>query len=266
MSRSLPYAILILLLCLGCEKIFNFSDTGKYKQNVVIEAIITSQSDDSKVRVSYAVEFNDSVSAEPISDATVKLVDVSGDTTSFRYLEDGWYTCDGFAALPEVNYTLLVQASTTIYHSTSTMVQVHGLDSLSYSFHRKVNATDSAYYIKLFAGTTDPDNPKYYQIQVFKNHQLITTGNNTLLLSDMATLSLNGVEPDIGFAKNDTVDVELYSLTEDMFYYYAYIFNTILFNSNYDLEFKTNPPIQFSPKALGYFQLSDLSWKSIIIR
>jgi hypothetical protein len=266
MPRSFVYTILVLMLFEGCEMIFDFPDNAKYKKNVVIEAIITNQPDHSRVRVVYAVEFNDSLSAELISDASVKLVDAGGDTTSFRYTEDGWYTVDGFSALPGINYALLVRTGTTTYRSTAAMERVHGLDSLSYSFHRKANSIDSAYYIKLYAGTTDPDDPKYYLVHIYKNRHLITTGNNTLLISDLSTLSLDGVEPDIDFARNDTVDVELYSLTEDMFYYYTYIFNTILFNNNYNLEFKTNPPIQFNPKALGYFQLSDLSRKSLILR
>jgi hypothetical protein len=266
MFRTVAYAFSVILLCTACEKIFDFPGNGKYKKNVVIEALISNQPYHSKVRVSYATEFNDSVSAEPISDASVKLVSTSGDTADFLYTADGWYTGGGFAAIPEVSYTLLVGTDTTLYRSTSTMIRVHGLDSLSYSFYRKINTTDSAYYLKLYAGPTDPDTPRYYQIQIYKNNQLITTGKETLLVSDFGTSSLDGFELNIGFARYDTLDVELYSLTEDMFYYYLYIFNSILFNTNYDLEYKTNPPICFTPKALGYFQLSDLSRKRIIIR
>jgi hypothetical protein len=266
MRRFRAYSVFLLVLCIGCQKISDFPETGNNKKTLVIEAIITNQPDHQKVRVSYTTQFDDSQSSQPITSALVKISDTTGDTVSFQYSENGWYTSNGFVALPENNYTLLVQIDTTIYRATSMMLPMHGLDSLSYSFYRKANTPDSAYYLKIFAGITDPSNPKYCQLQIYKNHKLITSGSNTLLLSDISTLSLNGIELDQSFAKNDTLDVELYSLTREMFYYYIYVFNIILYNSNYDLEFKTNPPIQFSPKALGYFQVSALSVKSIIIR
>ena len=265
MRIFLAYSIFLLIFCTGCQDVFDFPETGKYKKIPVIEAIITNQSGHQRVRVNYAVQFDDSVSSEPITGALVKIIDVAGDTVRFRYSENGWYITNSFVALPENTYSLLVQIDTVVYHASSMMVPMHGLDSLSYTFYKKVNTSDSAYYLKGFAGTTDPDNPKYYQIQIYKNHKLCTTGSNTVLFTDIATLSLNGVELNQGFAKNDTLDVELYSLTKEMFYYYAYIFNNILYNGNFDLDFKTNPPIQFNPKALGYFQVSALSRKSIVM-
>jgi hypothetical protein len=266
MTKFVIIGLLLLFIYTGCEEIYDFPDAGQYKKIPVIEAVITNQAGHQKVRVSYTVLFNDSVSDVPVSDAKVEIVGIAGDTSGFRYTENGCYTSDSFVALPGIQYTLLVHLDTTIYRSASMMVPVHGLDSLSCSFNKKTTAGDSAYYLKLYAGPTDPDNQKYYQIQIYRNKKLFTTGNNFLLLSDLAASSLDGIEIEHGFSKNDTLDVELYSLTREMFYYYVYVFNYILYNGNIGLDFKTNPPIQFAPDALGYFQVSSLSRKSIIMR
>jgi hypothetical protein len=266
MTRLFVISLLLLFLYTGCEEVYDFPNTRQYKKIPVIEAVITDQSGHQKVKVSYTVLFNDSVSDEPITDALVEIISIAGDTVSFRYTENGCYTNDTFVAMPGIQYTLLIRIDTTIYRSTALLVPANGLDSLSYSFYKKTISEDSAYYLKLFAGPTDPDNPKYYQIQIYRNNKLFTSGNNFLLLSDLAASSLDGIEIEYGFTKNDTLDVELYSLTREMFYYYVYVFNYILYNGNIGLDFKTNPPIHFVPKALGYFQISALSRKSIIMR
>jgi hypothetical protein len=263
MHRWLVYSVLIILI--GCQDVVDFSENGKYKKALVIEAFITNQPDHQRVRVSYTAPFGDSVGIA-VTDATVKIADTKGDTMQFQYTENGWYTNDVFVALPENNYTLLVRKDAVEYYASSIMIPMHGLDSLSYTFYKKANTTDSAYYLKIFAGPKDPDNPKYYQIQIYRNHKLFTSGNTVMLISDKAIQTLNGIELDQAFAKNDTLDVELYSLSRKMLDYYVYIFNDLLYNSNLDLDFKTNPPIQFIPNALGYFQVSALSRKSIIIR
>jgi len=256
----------LIILCIACEDVYDFPGKGNYQKIPVIEAIITGQPGYQKVRVSYATQLDDSILSLPITNALVMVTNGTGDTMNFSYTQNGWYTRDDFVAKPQNNYTLLVQIDSALYRSTSSMVSMHGLDSVTYSFHKKTNASDSAYFLKIYAGTTDPNDQKYYQIQIYKNHQLVTTGEDILLLSDIGTFSLNGVELSLPFAKNDTLDVGLYSLTKEMFNYHLYVINSLVNNSNYVLDFKNNPSTQFAPEALGYFQVSQISNKSIVIR
>ena len=263
MHRVIIYALLLIIVSTGCEDIYDFPQKSGYRKNPVIEAIITNQLGQQKIRVSYAASLNDSVLSIPVPDAKVKIIDEAGDTVNFPYAENGWYTRDDFKANPTLNYTLFVQIDTTIYRATSKMVMMHGLDSVSYSYHKKVNATDFAYFPKIYAGPTDPETQRYYQIQIVKNHQTAVT--DRLLLTDVSTYSLNGIELGLVYAKYDTLDISLYSLTKEMFDYHYYVLDKLLNNGGFDLNFKNNPPVQFVPKALGYFQLSEISSKSIVI-
>jgi hypothetical protein len=266
MKRFIILAVLLAIFCQGCQDIYDFPEKDKYKKYPVIEALLTNNAEYQKIRVSFSTQFEDSLSCEPIADALVKIIDITGDTVIFQYSENGWYTNNKIIALPEKEYKLLVQIGPTVYQASSTMIPVNGLDSISYSYHNKKSENDSAYYPVLYAGISDPNNPKYYQLHLYKNHKLISEANNTLLSSDIATFSLNGVELPFDFAKGDTIDVELYSLTPEMYDYYTYIFSVLLFYNDNDLDYRTNPPIQFSPNALGYFQVSMLSHKRLIIK
>jgi hypothetical protein len=263
---KLVIILLLMMLNMGCEDLAKLPEGGKYKCVPVIEAVITDQLNYQSIRVSYSTQLDDSISSTPISNANVQIISETEDTVSFNYTENGYYTSSNFIASPGKKYTLLVQIDTVLYRAASTMESMNGLDSVTYFHDKKYGMSDSAYYLKIFAGQTDPENIKYYRIQIYKNNKLFTTGNNSMLFNDKATLSLNGIELDKGFAKTDTLDIELYSLTKEMFYYHVYILNNVLSNANFNLDFKTNPTNQFNPKALGYFQVSSLGRKRIIIR
>lgn len=264
--HKLAVILLLVIITVACQDLAELPERGNYERIPVIEAVITDQLNYQRVRVSYSTQLNDSLSSIPVSDAQVKIVTEHGDTVSFKYTGNGYYINNDFISSSGELYELQVQINTIVYRATSMMVPVNGLDSVTYSHGKKHNNRDSAYYLKFFAGETDREIVKYYKIQIYKNGRLVTTGSNTVLFSDKSTSSLNGIELDHGFARADTLDIELYSLSKEVFYYYVYAFNNILYNANFDLDFKTNPAIQFSPKALGYFQVSSLSRKRVIIR
>jgi hypothetical protein len=267
MKRFITIGLFLLIFCEGCEEIFDFPEKRIYEKYPVIEALFTDKLDHQRIRVSFSTQFEDSISCLPVEDALVKIADIDGDTAIFQHVGNGWYTSNEMVALPNKEYKLLVQIDTTLYQSTSVMETVNGLDSITYSYQQNSNSLDFSYHLKMYAGITDPDNPKYYQCHIYKNKELITKGNNMIMSSDYGTTSFNGVEISSGFSIGDTLDVELYSLTKEVFDYYVYIYSDLLFNNNNnDMDFRTNPPLQFSPQALGYFQISSVSSKTLIIK
>lgn len=266
MIRKICTYLFLFLFSTGCEKTYDFLNNSENMKIPVIEAIITGLPEYQIVRLSYSVAFDDSASSTPVENANVRIATENGDTIQFGHTENGYYTCNNLLIEPEKYYSLLVKIAGITYTASSIVQPVHGLDSVTYSFYKKNEGEDPAYFLKLFAGNNNTEQARYLQLHLYKNNQLLTNGIDVILISDLATPMFNGIELDNPFAKNDTVDIELYSLTEDMFSYYLYIYDNILLNVNYNLEFKTNPPAQYTPKALGYFQLSEVVKKRIIIQ
>lgn len=266
MTRTLIQIFFLFAIASSCQDVFEIPKPPVDIKLPVIEAIITNSHDLQKVRVSYTNSFDDTISGEPINNAHVMLISENSDTSNFTINNNGWYTCNNLALQPNNKYELEVKIDNISYYSSSILLPIHELDSVTYFYGKKDIQKDSAYYLKLHSKENVIEQSKYYQIHLYKNGQLTTVGSQIIIFSDFAIQFLDEMELPIPFSKNDTVDVELYSLNENTFYYYLDIYNNILFNINFDLEHKTNPPSQFTPTALGYFQLSAISRERVIIR
>lgn len=256
--------ILFLGIIIGCESVVDFPAITNGVRYPVIEAVITNLNEAQKVRVSYTTALDDSLSSLPVSNAHVFVYSNVGDTVVYHYTEDGWYASDPFYAVAGKTYTLTVSIDSAIFNTPGSIIPMHGIDSL-YAKHVPDSNKDSAYFVSFNAGGVDPDFTRYYQINIYKNDSLLTGGTNIAVFSDEFLTALNGINLPFTYLRKDTVVIELFSISKEMFDYYLSL-TTNIFSLNYRSSgYQTNPPQMFGISALGYFQVSAVDKKQIII-
>jgi hypothetical protein len=269
MKKGIPYGLFCLtwlaVLFTGCEKVVDFPNVMHHQPVPVIEAVFTNEMSVQKVKVSYSVSLDDSLSCLPVEDAIVRVISDEGDTLHFLHDSCGWYNSPLSAAKPGIVYTLEVEIKGTTYKSSGQVMEMNGIDSLYCSYSEKTNLYDEGYYVYMNAG---PANKKtsYYLINAFCNDTLKTTGSEIWIFNDDLVDDLNDIKLPMAFSKNDTVTIELYSLSKAMFdYHYKLAYEVLNLNLS-NISYRTNPPQLFTPRALGYFQVSAVSRKEMIIR
>ncbi len=257
--------IIFLTIMTGCESVVDFPNLPQAPEYPVIEGLLTDQDEVQKIRVSYTTALDDSVSSRPVNNATVYVFSDAGDTAVYHYTVNGWYASSPYHADPGKTYTLYVNTGNASYTAKGALISMNGIDSI-YARRLPNVDKDSAYFTFINAGAVDPTVTRYYQINLYKNDSLLTGGTNIAVFNDKYLSALRAINLPYAFSKNDTVTLELYSLSKAMFSYYESltinVFSLNFVNSGY----RTNPPQMFSKFAAGYFQVSAVDKKQIVIR
>lgn len=270
LNLNKPYPIIsavttaFLILITGCEEITDFPGMSESEVRPVVEAVLTSKPEVQQVRVSYSTSLNDSLSSTAFEDAVVKIYTDQGDTVIYEYAGDGLYKSKPFCALEGKKYTLEVIMGNLVTRSISEIVPVKNIDSLYYKIYQKTKK-DTLFHVFINAGQVDPAQVKYYLVQLYKNDTLVTTGNQIWSFHDKYMMNLNDIELPENLRRGDTVDLELQTITKSMYDYY-YLFSHNIFSEGLtDQNYRTNPPEMFDKNVLGYFQVSAVSRKRIVI-
>jgi hypothetical protein len=262
---KLIHVIILLTIITGCESIVDFPEVPQTSEYPVIEAILTDQNEVQKVRVSCTTSLEDSVSSHPVSDAKVYVCSDTGDTAVYHYTDNGWYASAPYQAMPGKTYKLTVNINKVDFSATGSLIAMNGIDSL-YTKRLPKENKDSAYFVLVDGGPVNPNDTKYYQIDVYRNDSLLTDGINLAVFNDKYLTALRGINLPFAFAQNDTVDMVLYSISENMFNYYESLSVNIFSLSFVNSGYRTNPPQMFSKFTGGYFQVSAVDKKRMIIR
>jgi hypothetical protein len=265
MTRGITITILLLVIVSqACEELVDFPDSGKNPAIPVIEAILTDCPEMQKVRVSFSTSIADSVISHPVCDAVVNIVSSEGDTILFEPADSGNYE-SFFSALPGLIYTLNVTIDDVTYSSSGEVIEMNGIDSLYFRHLKNQDSGDSAYYVFLDAGKSFPEDTRYYLINLTRNKEILTHGSEIWIFNDKYTSSINGLELPEACQKNDTIRVELYSLSKSMYDYYFKLSYEVFSLNLSNISYRANLPQLFKPEALGYFQISSVSRQEIII-
>jgi hypothetical protein len=274
MNLNLNKYSAVKLLCLvilpgfiyGCEQIMEMPvDSKGYEKIPVVEGFLTNKFEKQVVRVSYTLPLSDSLSCKVIPDATVLIYSNTGDTAHFNYLEDGWYESAPYAAEEGKQYTLEVKIDTFVAKCVSDYIPEKKIDSLFYRRYRQANSKDTVYHVYMNAGSVDPTYTRYYMLEVYRNHNQITLGDEVWTFKDDLSVNLRNIEIPVESRKGDTIDIELHTLTEPMYNYYSRYTEVIVSDDIVNQNYRENPPIMFNKKVIGYFKVSAVYSKRIII-
>ncbi len=256
---------LVAVLFTGCENLIGFPDIPDHQPVPVIEAILTNEPVVQKVKVSYSVSLSDSNSCRPVEDALVRVISDAGDTLEYFHQTAGWYHSAVFAAAPGIVYRLEVVIGGEAYRSTGEVIEMNGIDSLYYRYEDESAFGDAGYYVYMNAGEVMRDT-RYYSINASRNDTLKTIGGEIWIFSDDLVESINNVKLPLSFAAKDSVTIELLSLSKAMYDYYYKLAYEVLYLDLSNISYRTNLPVLFQPAALGYFQVSAVSRRSMVVK
>ncbi|MBN2813208.1 MAG: DUF4249 domain-containing protein [Bacteroidales bacterium] len=251
--------------CYSCEQIIDFPESADSEALPVIEAVLIDKPEVQKVRVSYSTMISDSNAYHLIEDAQVRVISGDGDTVTYSYDADGWYFSPVYAAKAGVEYTLEVITGEVTYRSSAQVIAMNGIDSLYSKYQEAWEGEPAGYYVYMNAGPANQEDTHYYQINFTCNDTLKTLGSELWLFSDLYAERIDNLKLPVPLSENDSVAVELLSLSAGMYdYYYKLAYEVLNLNLS-NISYRTNLPSLFEPKALGYFQVSAVSRKTIVV-
>lgn len=259
------YFLLLFLTHIACEDVVRFPDQDDYPALPVIEAILTDSEEVQKVRVTYSTNLNDSLAYSAVSDADVIICSSEGETFSFSYDGNGWYNSSVFAACPGVEYTLEVTLAGITYVSTGSIQERGSLDSVYYKYDKPPESKDSAYYVYFDLKKHPANLTGYYLVDVDTNGSRITHGSELYIFQDNYVDQLKGLSINIPLQVNDTMDIRLYTLSKELFDYYFKLSYQVFSLDLSHISYQTNLPALFEPWTPGYFQVSAVIRKEVVI-
>lgn len=268
MSLNLNRFILFVALpglLAGCEEIVDFPEESHYTKLPVVEALLTNRFEPQRVRVSYTSALSDSLSCVPVSNANVLIYSDKGDTAVFSYESNGWYVSQPFSAEVGKLYTLYVETGGMITRSYSELIPEKTIDSLYYKRDFKGKTSDTIYHIYLNAGEIDSSDVRYYILQAFINSKDVTRGDEMWIFDDKYLYDMENIELPADIRPRDTVDIELHTLTKPMYDYFLGYANILFADQMVNQNYRVNPPLMFDQQVLGYFKVSAVSRKRIIV-
>ncbi|HEX2936680.1 MAG TPA: DUF4249 family protein [Bacteroidales bacterium] len=249
----------------GCEAVVDFPETNGLKQVPVVEALLTDQMEPQTVHFCYSSTIKDSVSAHPVEHATVFVYSSKGDTMWYNHTGSGYYQSKPYCAAANITYTLVIQSDTACYRASSTLIPMNGLENVKIVYTPKYANDDSAYYLHFGIGPVMKDNPRYYLTRIIRNHVEITKESSFAILSDKFDKTLDDIKVQYALKLEDTVTLELYSLSQKVYSIYEQM-NRIAFLNYSSVGFMENPISMFDKYAMGFFQVSAVDKKTIVVR
>jgi hypothetical protein len=264
--RYLITFILLGLVFYNCERVVDIPEIESGNPSLIIEATLTDRLENQMARVSYSTGLNDSVSCKIVENAKVSLVSSIGDTINYLYISNGWYQSPVFQAKKGVIYNMEVNIDSIRYVAKGEIFGDRYLDTLYYKHLEHTLYQDEGYYVYFNISKKVSDSINYYLVDTWKNGNYLTNGSNILLFSDQYQTTLYDLKMPFTFSANDTIDVELSLISKEMFDYYLFIGSKLFSVNISSIGYISNPKVQFSPEALGYFQVSQATKKRIIIK
>lgn len=294
MKKNIIFLILVVFSTLvwSCEEVIDI-DVKNGEEQLVVDAWLTNEADNQSVTLTLSQPYFDNSTPKPALGATVFVFDE--DSSRFEFTDtnnDGIYVYNPVDKQPifkniNIQYALYIKYNNEEYYSTSKFLRVPKIDSVSYeAFTFPIAPNDSTpksgfiaqFYGRDFDGLNDT-----YWIRYFKNGKrnkkpsAISVAFDAGFSPGSKSDGLQFILPirqsinDGLYQDKDSVKVELYSITNEAYYFLlqirqessnAGIFATPAANIPSNLV-NLNPTSK--KKALGFFSVSNTSSYSFVI-
>jgi len=265
--RKLSLNITIIFVLMGlfaCEDVYNDLKVENYKPAIVIEGLITDEIPPYYIKVFRSVAFGDSTYNNYISGAEVRLSDNEGNTELLSMQSPGIYRADSIRGKPGNVYSLDVKVGDSVFSSKCVMPSIMLVDSLIPIFYQDDGNNTKGYHLKLFGRKPQNDSVNFYKCLIYQNNRLINNHSYSLIFSDEHT-SVQEVEFPETFALHDTAEIEIQSITKEVFDYFLNI-NMLIIDNSFIFDYQKNPHSNISNGAFGYFQASAVRKIKVIIQ
>jgi len=270
-------SILLFAIVLGgCDVPIDL-DLQQTPPQVAIEALLTNRQGEPFVRVTQTVDFYYEGHATRINDAVVTLRNDLGQSVVFSHYggasadSAGYYLPPtGFAGQVGRIYTLTVFAGGKTFEATDSLKYVTSIDSLAYRpnrFAEQDPPSDGKTYELLVYAKEPQESKDYYLVKYYRNDSLTYNGDSDVYVLDDYGVgeNIDGVPSAILYGDNDRAVIEMFSLTRDGFLFYNDLVTIMNSDGGMFSPPPANPRTNFSNGALGFFQVSAASSRSIVV-
>lgn len=257
--------IFILTGLFSCEEEYKNFKAENYKPAIVIEGLITDENPPYYVKVSRSVAFGDSINDSFILNAKVRLSDNEGNSELLSIQKSGIYRADSIHGKPGNIYSLEVKIGDSVFNSNCVMPLLFSADSLIPVFHEDNGIYNKGYYVKIYGKKPQTDSINFFKCQIYQNSRLINNRSVSYVFSDEHTSSTLNFEFQEPFALHDTAELEIQSITHEVFIFFSDI-NMLVSDDSFVFEYQKNPRSNISNGALGCFQASSVKRMKVIIQ
>lgn len=258
-----PVFFLLAVGLAGCEDVIQL-DLITSDQRIVIEAVIDAEDGVASVLISKTCGFYQTDEFEKISGASVILTLPNGYQQQLVDSGNGSYGVQNILLIPgDVVNIKIVTPDHVTYLASSTVPIPVPLDSLSIEQMNRPFGKEGNYILS--AIWLDPgDSENFYRLRVTKNDTL--QANLYSLTDDRIRNGITITQPISGggFKKNDEVIVEMLSADKNYYDYFFQLNN--IEGRGFSAPTPFNPKGNFSNDALGYFGIYYKSVKRITIK
>jgi hypothetical protein len=258
--------ILCVAFCTSCKKILDL-DLEAAEPQLVIEGNLTNIQGVQTVKISRTVPFDAANEFPAISGATVSLLNSKGELIYFAEASPGIYEAYELAGVAGETYTLKVAVNEQEYTASSTMPALVRLDSLTateQTFGSEVRKIIAVNY-------QDPPTVKNYYLfkmvlngkkvgQIFSESDFFTDGRYVT-----RDLFLSGYE-DLEIETGDAVTVEMQSIDEPIYTYWRTLEQQYASGNPNDVTTPSNPPSNWTNRALGFFSAHTVQVEDVVVR
>jgi hypothetical protein len=275
MKRSIALLFFALTIW-GCDVPIEL-DIHQTPPRVTIEGLLTDRAGQPFVRVTQSVDFYYEGHATQISDASVLLRNELGESVTFNHYtgsnEDsiGYYLPPtGFVGQVGRVYTLSVTTQGKTYEATDSLKYVTSIDSLAYrpNIYAQQDPPSSGHIYELLIYAKEPQESKdYYLVKYYRNDSLTYRGDSDVYVLDDYGVgeNIDGVPSAILYTDNDHARIEMYSLTREGFLFYNDLVSIMNSDGGMFSPPPANPRTNFNNGALGFFQVSAIADRSIVV-
>ena len=218
--KRLKTIFLIFLISCGDTEI----ELPNGQELFVVEGWITNQNKQHWVKISTTVPFDDSRTENPVEDAIVSIEDNAG-IFPMTHSSNGLYLTNTFAGITARSYRVNIQLTTgeIIQSGWERLNPLMPIDTIKYDFFDEPNpetGEDIQIYFPIVVSSDPVNETNFYRYKGFRNGQLLNEPSELILLNDQfvnGATSLPNFIPELRYSFEDTIQVELHSLTKASF-------------------------------------------------
>lgn len=270
LNHKLLLLFAIAALAWSCEETIQL-DLDQTPEVVVIEGLITDVFTQHEVKLSKTAPFYSTGSTPRVSGAKVQVTDNAGNTFVYEEVEPGLYRAnDAFAGVPGVTYQLMVEAEGKIYEASETLLPIGPIDSLTYEINEgeKADPEEEGRYYEVLLYTTEPQDTKdFYLFKFYRNDSLMNVDGQEIYYSDDTVIgeAINGLPAPVFYRMGDLARMEIYSLNAKAFRFFQDLADNLYSDGGMFSSPPSNISTNLSGGAAGYFQVSGLASKELML-
>lgn len=278
------------LLLSSCETVID-TNIASAPTQLAVDAWLTDQPGGQQIRLTMTTNYFNNAVPTPVLSASVTVGDNTGRTFAFTDPDsDGVYTWKPATTRDTTRigvigrtYGLSISYKGDNYIAVSQMPRVPRIDSLTFTKEKITPIATEEGYRGQFYATDLPGAVDYYYVRFYRNEKLQNRPSDITLAYDGAfrgSSNTDGlmfirpirrsINPEKFFALNDTVRVELRSLTADGYLFWE-LLRGQLQNTGLFAQPPSNVPTNIrnqntaGPAAVGYFMVSPVRTRTSVV-